>query len=647
MIVGVVVALSGIAAGAWALRGTGVSRWVRDPRMVMKPGKLIPVHEAVKELTDCNSCHALDSPIPEERCFECHEVIRERRAAQLGHHGRNLLGTCHDCHVDHEPELIVFDRATFNHEQAVFALRGRHADLECEKCHEKPTGVAAQPMRMQYIGLEHETCTACHDDPHGGSLTADERTCVDCHDQDGWTGRHLRFVHDRDSSFRLEGKHGDVACTACHVPRQGSTRLADAQLRSTGNACADCHADPHAAQFAATDCAACHVPQGFKAPELRFDHRTVSEFRLEGAHATVACAECHVVDEALGVPLFRGTAKACAGCHADPHAGQFDPTPCADCHRTQAFKGEQLTFDHRGVSRFPLTGKHVAVPCAECHAPIEGAATTFRGTSTECAACHQDPHGGQFQDTACDSCHRSTGFKGTDLAFRHIDLERFVLTGAHAVVECAACHKASVDDSPVVFRGGGTTCDTCHEDPHARSVSEKPCTACHATVGWGGTNLLFDHARDAALALDATHASIPCAACHDAPAFRPVPTDCAGCHADVAAALAGSAGGERLEASPHAELVACTKCHDPDDGEASTTVIAPRCATCHNPRYAKLALDRQALLDDLLLRGRRAVAAMTHDNESRARLALLRRAAAHDFAPAERRLRELVDALER
>ena len=85
---------------------------------------------------------------------------------------------------------------------------------------------------------------------------------------------------------------------------------------------------------------------------------------------------------------------------------------------------------------------------------------------------HQDPHGGQFQDTTCASCHRDTGFKGANLAFRHTDFERFRLTGAHAVVECTECHKAPADDRPVVFRGGGTTCGTCHEDPHAASVSD-------------------------------------------------------------------------------------------------------------------------------------------------------------------------------
>jgi hypothetical protein len=198
------VALGGLTAGAMALRGTGVSRWARDPRSLLKPAKLVPLHESVPELTDCIACHALDAPIPSDRCLECHAIIGERQEAQLGHHGRNLLGDCHDCHVDHEPELIVFDREAFNHEQAIFGLRGRHAELACESCHERPTGIAAQPLRMQYLGIEHDLFTACHEDPHAGSLTTGGRTCVECHDQEGWVERHLRFVHDRDSAYRLD-----------------------------------------------------------------------------------------------------------------------------------------------------------------------------------------------------------------------------------------------------------------------------------------------------------------------------------------------------------------------------------------------------------------------------------------------------------
>ena len=44
---------------------------------------------------------------------------------------------------------------------------------------------------------------------------------------------------------------------------------------------------------------------------------------------------------------------------------------------------------------------------------------------------------------------------------------------------------------------------------------------------------------DAAFAMDATHERVPCASCHESSAFRPLATDCAGCHTAEAAALEG------------------------------------------------------------------------------------------------------------
>ncbi len=660
LLIAAAVAIFGaLAAAAMLLRGTAALRWMRDPRNVVKPGALAPLHEAVEELADCDECHSLDTQIPNAKCYSCHGVIQQRRRKRKGYHGKILRGMCLDCHADHKAELVVFDQRTFNHELALFALRGRHTELPCEKCHEKPTGVAAQPTRLQYIGIRHDACTDCHEDPHTGTLQGEGRACTSCHDESGWSGLDLRFAHDRDATFRLEGEHVGVACTECHVPPEGSMRLADAALASTGTACADCHADPHAGQFPGTSCETCHTPRGFKGEEVRFRHASHEAFRLDGAHAQVACDDCHRIDAATGARRFRDVGTACASCHEDPHGGQFTDTTCASCHQARGFRDEALLFDHRALAAFPLGGKHVTVPCAKCHTPPAAgpidAPATFRGRSRDCAACHEDPHGGQFAQTTCASCHRDTGFGGNELAFRHADLERFPLTGAHAAVACADCHTPAASGTPQRFRDRGTTCDSCHEDPHTGSSGGKECARCHTTAGWKGTNLTFDHGRDAAFALDVTHAGAPCAACHEPPRFAPLPTDCATCHDAVSANLAGRIPGatpKMSAAGPHAELVTCTQCHAPGDRNAAVRVIAARCAACHNQRYAKLALDRQALLDDLLLRGRaaldRAATSAAEETESRrARLDALHRAAAHDFAPATRSLRTLVETLER
>ncbi|MBS2026080.1 MAG: hypothetical protein JST92_27080, partial [Deltaproteobacteria bacterium] len=91
-------------------------------------------------------------------------------------------------------------------------------------------------------------------------------------------------------------------------------------------ACATCHADPHAGQFAAErSCEACH---GFErwAPE-RFVHAApFTNFTLDGKHAEAACEKCHVpVATAAGLEVrrFKGTPSSCEGCHQDPHHGAF------------------------------------------------------------------------------------------------------------------------------------------------------------------------------------------------------------------------------------------------------------------------------------------------------------------------------------
>jgi hypothetical protein len=93
-------------------------------------------------------------------------------------------------------------------------------------------------------------------------------------------------------------------------------------------ACAGCHADVHAGQFAAkgqTDCGRCHGATSFK-EGLRFDHARDSRFKLEGKHRPLACDRCHgLVTVASGVETrrYKPLPLACEGCHADFHKGAF------------------------------------------------------------------------------------------------------------------------------------------------------------------------------------------------------------------------------------------------------------------------------------------------------------------------------------
>ncbi len=205
------------------------------------------------------------------------------------------------------------------------------------------------------------------------------------------------------------GPPKESACLSCHteiVQAMGSHTGFHGQL--TG-ACASCHADH----------------KGRDADLRNLDTRTfnhqLARFSLQGAHRALECDQCHVQHSgAAGQRRFVGieTSDGCAQCHADPHAGQFQPKSCTDCHNEQGWKGKQLLFDHNRDATFKIDALHGGVACASCHKESEGH-RQFRLLATNCESCHlevaqamaghigsaagrADPHSGRV---ACAECH--------------------------------------------------------------------------------------------------------------------------------------------------------------------------------------------------------------------------------------------------
>ncbi len=164
---------------------------------------------------------------------------------------------------------------------------------------------------------------------------------------------------------------------------------------------------------------------------------------MTGAHQQAACSDCHK-DK-----TFQGTPASCSGCHSgdDAHKGSLG-TDCALCHSTSAWK--PATFNH-AKSAFPLTGAHAQVQCGACHAN-----QTFKGTPTNCYACHSgdDNHGGKFGKD-CAACHVTASW--SQVTFDH-NKSGFPLTGAHASVVCSKCHANG-------FSGTPKACAACHAEP--------------------------------------------------------------------------------------------------------------------------------------------------------------------------------------
>jgi hypothetical protein len=463
------------------------------------------------------------------RCEACHQkrlVVDKGLLAMLAkqptrHSFLGLSTRCAACHFDEHRGQLGDDcarchgttdwkkAAGFDHAKTDYPLTGKHRQVACQKCHapksdtQTPKDAFPAPRSQTFLtlsGIPHDGCVTCHADPHGGKFA---QRCESCHVTDGWlkvkSGSLNRSFHDK-TRFPLRGLHADVACKSCHGPFPGQR----AKFKGLAfGACTDCHADAHEGQLAtlagrqrAPDCDACHSENGFSPTRYTLADHAKSPFPLEGAHQAVPCESCHPSRPKLldrvprGIraalarkrrkPLFSdvlflipGKLDRCETCHADPHAGQFAARiakeGCQGCHQVSSFHA--LRFDHARDTRYPLEGPHAKAPCAGCHRPDAKGVVAYRGTPTECARCHADPHAGQFAkggDTDCARCHTVSDFTEAP-GFRHAPpFTRFLLDGAHAKAACTACHAQVAIQGKAVqrFVGLPTSCAGCHQDFH-------------------------------------------------------------------------------------------------------------------------------------------------------------------------------------
>ncbi len=480
---GVLLAIGIIVAGAvWACSFEGAKE------RAIAPGDLYAGHAEATRAGGCFTCHRWFQPPPDSACLDCHPKIARVMAQKVGYHGQQT-GPCRDCHADHQgrqADIRHFDGAGFNHNLARFPIDGKHRRVSCRACHLQtgPDGVT----RTRYIGLRFEACTDCHINVHNDPSAAD---CRRCHSVEGWRRPRLAFDHDRDSRFRLEGRHVDATCEKCHPP--AASAGSGPQLYGVGARCADCHQDPHR-QTLGADCQRCHNESAWTGRAVAFRHNRDSRFALRGAHPTVACEQCHKPPKpgaALAEATFRGLATDCAACHKDPHQDTL-AAACTTCHSDTRWTGKDLLFQHNRDSEYPLLGKHRAVACAKCHKPAPRLADAhFVDTPSRCADCHRDPHLGKIKRD-CTACHDEKGWKGNALRFTHNRDSAFKIDALHSGLSCVACHEKQGDTTR--YKPTPTVCQQCHltaaqslpgqsagridkPDPH---LGRATCVQCHA-----------------------------------------------------------------------------------------------------------------------------------------------------------------------
>lgn len=300
---------------------------------------------------------------PHARCTSCHE---DAHGGQLA--GRPDRGACESCH-----RVQGFRPSTYpisSHAAAGFPLAGRHAEIACGACHAvSRSGLGAMAnargagtARFVFHPPERE-CAQCHHDPHQGRFSPGgarprPEGCVACHDVAAFRPGRIDVSAHRSFGFVLEGAHGAVPCAGCHAelsskPAASSLVAAASHPKpmtfpGSRSACAACHETPHGTQFASRPgkgaCEPCHDADSFR-PARRFDHDRDATFRLEGAHAKVACIRCHPrTADAKGVSRvkYRGIPSRCEACHGD--AGTGDTTrsrPASPGRRSPATRGSR------------------------------------------------------------------------------------------------------------------------------------------------------------------------------------------------------------------------------------------------------------------------------------------------------------------
>jgi len=542
----------------------------------ISPGPLSQAHEELEGVKNCLKCHGLGEKEVDPHCLDCHGEIVQLRADRRGFHALRGSGACADCHLEHggrDFDLIDWGQGGqdgFDHAKAGWPLSGRHAELDCGKCHadslRKSPVMELRPRGAgndTWLGLE-TGCASCHRDPHENRFGAD---CAKCHvTTDFHTIVEASFDHDR-TRYPLRGKHATVTCAACHP--SGFKALPRFET------CRDCHQDPHRGEAtlagAVVDCAECHRVAAFVPSTYDVRRHAEARWPLEEKHAAVACAKCHggPGTEAL---TFRPAFGACADCHEDAHAGQLaavDGGRCDACHDARGFRPARYDTE-RHAATWPLEGAHAKAACGACHGPdrtglpalpavaVTGSARTLFRVPRTCARCHADPHRSRFgtSDEDCRRCHTPEAFSPSAVDVSAHAKYDFVLQGAHAAVPCFLCHQdleAARPSSTLIgtaanwpaleLRAAHETCADCHPDPHggqfAGRARGESCTTCHDSDTFRPASR-FLHDRDARFPLQGAHARITCDKCHGTgprtdntigTVFRPLAFACEDCHA--------------------------------------------------------------------------------------------------------------------
>lgn len=556
----------------------------------------------------CSACHGPSPKIKttiykwptlqQKECLSCHENVHK---GHLSSHFQT--GKCSTCHTQKEWKID-----SFNHEITKYRLRGKHAEIKCIDCHKQKNEIVSSSRKKDYhwLGLKTQ-CLSCHEDFHRFGKHTSERlgdlnSCAKCHDENKWKSIH-DFNHNQNTRYTIDGKHLELKCNECHVPKNKiiSSSTAKSNPKTPGTyhwkfldskTCENCHDSPHKKVFTPEllrkKCTDCHSTQDWYAQKdgKGFDH-SKTHFALTGAHMKISCAQCHGRKENQVFKFKSENQQFCKDCHQNVHSDQFHPqfseVSCAQCHTTNNFI-ERKDFDHK-TTRFSLQGAHEKLKCAECHisttakfnllkpnynskqnsVPPDHFVSKFIFSDLkqkECLSCHNDIHKGQVGQK-CLNCHSSLGWKIPQ--FDHNSKTKYPLLDKHAELKCDKCHKTNssitVSENkksfPLVkYKPIPNQCVDCHKDPHKGNLG-KSCSECHSEKGWSRVRDFHKN-----FTLTGVHYSLECSECHR--------------------------DGRKLAGLSQQ----CISCHQKDDVHNGTI---PNCKDCHKQQYWELTSFRHSM----------------------------------------------------
>ncbi len=514
------------------------------------PGPVTAVHARSPDLDGgqaCAQCHGGWFSSMTESCLDCHEEIGAQFENENGLHGtlgRERALLCALCHSEHHGEdFAIVNRQSFaqagasqenfDHQIIGWRMDGKHLELSCRECHKNADAAILPPDEFRFIGLDRD-CASCHEDAHDGRMTI---ACASCHGQQDF--RKLESL-GHEKHLPLVGGHANVSCLECHKDNDAHSLEALGEGSGPGQRdCIDCHESPHRSGF------------------------------VEGV-AELASMR---------------TGAACVVCHEHEHNSFRE-------------EGLDITPEQHAHSGFPLAPPHADLACDDCHSQdVESFAERHPGRGAdECRHCHEDPHGGQFDDgpfgeQGCVACHDRLHFEPHDFTVEKHRQAALALTGRHLELECEECHKVPVEGVPRVFRGTLSKCVGCHRDAHtgffdefAREFGEVKhgsCSICHFTTSFSDVADGFDHGQSTGFAVEGAHDQLKCETCHP-PSEEP----------DEFNRTFGRVN------EHFGEYQGCITCHtDPHQGEFDTPKLPAEvdgrrgCARCHEQVSFRTAAD--------------------------------------------------------